>query len=86
MFGWCLFWQDLSGAAVADTWVHASAGMVCTRLPTAFIVLSKGGFTRKEQIFMACSWIPKVCPLLLHGQDFTMSEMRTYLLQVTVNL
>ena len=36
------------------------SGMVSTRLPTAFLVLFKGGFTWREQVFMACSWIPKV--------------------------
>ena len=40
--------------------------MVCTRLPTAFLVLFRGGFTWREQVFIASSWIPKVSmvPLL----------------------
>ena len=37
------------------------AGMIGTRLPAAFLVLFKGGFTWREQTFMAFSWIPKVC-------------------------
>ena len=36
------------------------AGMIGTRLPAAFLVLFKGGFTWREQTFMAFSWIPKV--------------------------
>lgn len=39
------------------------AGMVATRLPAAFLVLFKGGFTWREQTFMAFSWVPKVCAL-----------------------
>ncbi len=38
--------------------------MVCTRLPTAFLVLFRGGFTWREQVFMACSWTPKVAPCM----------------------
>lgn len=39
--------------------------MVCTRLPTAFLVLFRGGFTWREQVFIASSWIPKVSMVLL---------------------
>ena len=40
----------------------AAAGVVCTRLPTAFIVLSRAGFTLKERAFVAFTWVPKVIP------------------------
>ena len=36
------------------------AGMIGTRLPAAFLVLFKGGFSWREQTFMAFSWVPKV--------------------------
>ncbi len=38
----------------------AIAGVLCTRLPTAFLVTSHAGFTLKERAFIALTWVPKV--------------------------
>ncbi|DBB10964.1 TPA: hypothetical protein ACH3X3_007414 [Trebouxia sp. C0006] len=49
----------IQGSLIWKTVIILALGMVCTRLPTAFLVLFRGGFTWREQVFMACSWTPK---------------------------
>ena len=35
-------------------------GVLCTRFPAALLVLFGAGFNKKEQLFLASSWVPKV--------------------------
>ncbi|KAL3134630.1 hypothetical protein ABBQ32_007644 [Trebouxia sp. C0010 RCD-2024] len=51
--------RAIQGSLIWKTVIILALGMVATRLPAAFLVLFKGGFTWREQTFMAFSWVPK---------------------------
>ncbi|KAK9826675.1 hypothetical protein WJX74_009403 [Apatococcus lobatus] len=54
-----LDFRVITGSLVPKTVIILAIGVICTRLPTAFTVLTRSGLTLKEQAFVAFSWIPK---------------------------
>ena len=59
---WCcrLTSTHPAGYVIPRTLVILAIGVLCTRFPAALLVLFGAGFNKKEQLFMASSWVPKV--------------------------
>ena len=59
---WCgrLTSAHPAGYVIPRTLVILAIGVLCTRFPAALLVLFGAGLNKKEQLFMASSWVPKV--------------------------
>eukprot|EP00891_Asterochloris_glomerata_P004958 jgi/Astpho2/4958/e_gw1.00070.58.1_t len=51
--------HQIQGYVIPRTLVILAIGVLCTRFPAALLVLFGAGFNKKEQLFMASSWVPK---------------------------